>query len=98
MPPKVHLPEAVLCMDEALRKVKIVGCGGVDVWHAHAVAINIYRGIESIQFDIAIHFGEGFGSDRIWQIAFEIVSTTRAKQYDDDQWANANALQDCFIH
>ena len=63
---EIHLPEAILSVDKALRKKEIVLGAGIDVGNAHFVANDVYWGIQAGQnefsFDLRIGLKRGFGN------------------------------------
>ncbi len=59
MPADVHLPEAVLRLDVALGAEEVLVAVGVKVGNAVAVAADLDRGAEAVEFEASLGLGEG---------------------------------------
>ena len=87
MPPGIHLPEAILRMDESLREEQVMQCAGVDVRNAHGIPVHLDLSVDALYVQLTIDLRERLGGDHPWQIAIEIGEAARGKKDCDHQHA-----------
>ncbi len=88
----VHLPEAVLRLDEALGAEEVLGAVGVDLGNAVAVAHDLHLARQPLELEGALRLGEGGANGTDAPVRAEGDARHEQQHGDDHEQAGASPL------